>query len=111
MTMMMTTKISTSTTSVPHSHQHYYVRTPAIEAVKGVRTFYIPSASLSTGAPEYVVKHSWSVSGHTSKWVCSCPDWLHRKGPLGLTCKHIRQVIDRVRELGGFRQVARGKRY
>lgn len=88
-----------------------YVRTPAHEAVRGIRTFYVPSESISDDAPEYTVKHSWVKGGHTSKWVCSCPDWLHRKGPVGLKCKHIRQVADAVARLGGFRQVGQGKRY
>ena len=103
----MTRTTRDNTPQIPPLFSRFYVRTPKKEVQTGVRTFYVPSEVI--GTPEYTVKHTWrGKNSNALSWVCSCPDWLHRKGPLGQPCKHIRVLKLFVESVGGFSAIPYG---
>ena len=52
--------------------------------VRGV--WHIPS--FSSRRKLYHVR----LSGIFGRWVCDCPDWMHRRRLDGTDCKHVAQV-------------------
>lgn len=63
---------------------------------RGVQTFYAESASRP--GSRWTVK---LIRRGETRWLCSCPDFIHRRAQEGESCKHIRHCKRLVRLAGG----------
>jgi hypothetical protein len=79
------------------------LRRASQEHLRGVHTFYL--TSLTGGPQRYVVK---VIRRRRRTATCTCPDFVHRAGPLGRACKHVRLLRAVLRRVGGLQAFPRG---
>jgi hypothetical protein len=79
------------------------------DQTKGVRTFHVQSSGRDHW---YVVKRirrpGASKAMIKARWMCSCPDFMHRGMQTNRHCKHIKLLRAHVIAVGGVSKVPRG---
>ena len=82
-----------------------WLRAAQRDGTRGVRTFYMPSFTEEGGV--YCLK---VIRRPTERKItCDCPDFYHRAGPRGVTCKHVRAMRRLVRARGGVSRIEPGE--